>query len=169
MAEHDQDKKDDLSPEEQRALFWKRLQALNAGMLGAASDMKLVPMSHNCDDSHALWFITARGTHLVDLCEGGAQEALYVIADSGGKLYARLHGRLELVQDEAKLDELWNPVAASWFEDGRDDPDIRLLKLTLASGEAWTTTGGAGFLIQLAKSKLTGATPDMGEHFELAF
>lgn len=169
MAEKKDDSEhDELSPEEQRARFWKRMEGINAGMLGLRDDLKLVPMSHNADpDAHALWFITAKGVHLVEGTEGGAREALYVVAEGSGQLYARIEGRLELVQDEAKLDELWNPVASSWFEEGRDDPDIRLLKLSIGSAEVWTTTGGIGFVVQLAKSKITGAQPDIGDHFTL--
>lgn len=170
MSEHDSDAKNDKSAAEHRKDFWKRLESVNAGMLGTTGDLKLVPMSHTADpDAAALWFITAAGTHLVEQCESAAQDALHCIASGDDKLYARLEGRLELSRDEAKLDEIWNPVAASWFEGGRDDPDIRLLKLALTSAEVWTTTGGVGFLYELAKNKVTGKIPDMGEHFDLSF
>ncbi|AXC51228.1 general stress protein [Paracoccus suum] len=167
MAEkRDNEDRQELPPAEQRAQFWKRLEGINAGMLGATSDLKLVPMSHTADpDQHALWFITAAGTHLVEQTEGGAQDALYVVAEGSGKLYARIEGKLERSGDQAKLDEIWNTVAASWFEDGKQDPDVRLLKLAISRAEVWTTTGGLGFLYELAKNKLTGAEPDMGEHF----
>lgn len=164
----DQDDKNELSPDEQRDRFWKRLEGINAGMLGFSDDVKLVPMSHQCDGGNrVLWFIGAAGTHLADKAASQPGDALYVIAEGGGKLYARISGRLELSDDKAKLDDLWNAVASSWFDEGREDPDVRLLKLSIRDAEVWTTTGGAGFLFELAKNKLTGATPDMGEHFTL--
>lgn len=164
----DESEKQELSPAEQRKQFWKRLEGINAGMLGFTADLKLVPMSHTADpDGHALWFIGAAGTHLGETAEKGAADATYVIAEAGGKLYAQINGRLEASDDKAKLDEIWNSVAASWFEEGRDDPDIRLLKLSIVDAEVWTTTGSAGFLYELALNKITGKTPDMGEHFSL--
>lgn len=153
-----------------RDTFWKRLDGINAGMLGCAPDWRLVPMSHYADrDQSALWFITADGTDLVKAVEGGPQQAVHVVSEGGDKLYARMEGTLELSNDKAKLDEIWNAVASSWFEDGKQDEDVRLLKLKLSTAEVWATTGGLGFLYEVAKSKVTGAKPDMGEQYEIAF
>ena len=50
-----------------RETFWKRLDDVNAGMLGCDPDWRLVPMSHYADpDEDALWFITAEGTDLAE-------------------------------------------------------------------------------------------------------
>lgn len=153
-----------------RDTFWKRLDGINAGMLGCAPDWRLVPMSHYADrDQSVLWFITADGTDLVKAVEGGPQQAVHVVSEGGDKLYARIEGTLELSNDKAKLDEIWNAVASSWFEDGKQDEDVRLLKLKLSTAEVWATTGGLGFLYEVAKSKVTGAKPDMGEQYEIAF
>ena len=153
-----------------RDTFWKRLDGINAGMLGCAPDWRLVPMSHYADrDQSVLWFITADGTDLVKAVEGGPQQAVHVVSEGGDKLYARMEGTLELSNDKAKLDEIWNAVASSWFEDGKQDEDVRLLKLKLSTAEVWATTGGLGFLYEVARSKVTGAKPDMGDQYEIAF
>ena len=153
-----------------RDTFWKRLDGINAGMLGCAPDWRLVPMSHYADrDQSVLWFITADGTDLVKAVEGGPQQAVHVVSEGGDKLYARMEGTLELSNDKAKLDEIWNAVASSWFEDGKQDEDVRLLKLKLSTAVVWATTGGLGFLYEVARSKVTGAKPDMGEQYEIAF
>ena len=153
-----------------RDTFWKRLDGINAGMLGCAPDWRWVPMSHYADrDQSVLWFITADGTDLVKAVEGGPQQAVHVVSEGGDKLYARMEGTLELSNDKAKLDDIWNAVASSWFEDGKQDEDVRLLKLKLSTAEVWATTGGLGFLYEVAKSKVTGAKPDMGDQYEIAF
>lgn len=159
----------DASPADHRATFWRRLKAINAGMLGIRGDLQFVPMSHQIsdEDDNTLWFISARGTHLVNALEAGSQEAMHLVAEGSGKLYARIEGRLELSNDQGRLDELWNAVASTWFEGGREDPDVRLLKLNITGGEVWTTTGGMGFLYEIARAKVSGAKPDMGEHFRL--
>ena len=153
-----------------RETFWKRLDDVNAGMLGCDPDWRLVPMSHYADpDEDALWFITAEGTDLAEAVAVGAKKAVHVVSSQGGKLYARIEGELSLSDDREKLDEIWNAVASSWFEDGKQDDDVRLLRLSLSAAEVWSTDGGLGFMYQIAKSKLTGAKPDMGEHFEISF
>lgn len=168
MADKDQDAKNQKSSRQHREDFWKRLQGINAGMLGVTNDLRLMPMSHTADpDAMALWFITAEGTHLAEALGAGGEDALYIVADGSGRLFARIAGRLERSDDRAKLDEIWNAVASTWFDGGRHDPDIRLLKLSIDEAEVWTTTGGLGFLYEVAKARVTGAEPDMGEHFHL--
>ncbi len=148
--------------------FWDRMKGINAGMLGVDGSARFVPMSHNADpDARALWFITAKGTDLVDAAERGPVAATYIVADGGKGLYATVTGKLSISTDRAKLDELWNVVASSWFDGGKDDPDLRLLSLTVEAGEGWTTPSGMAFLFQIAKAQLTGTQPDAGEHFKL--
>ncbi|MCQ0971793.1 pyridoxamine 5'-phosphate oxidase family protein [Paracoccus sp. TK19116] len=150
--------------------FWDRLDDINAGMLGLKSDARFIPMSHYAErDERALWFITAKGTDLVDALQGGAQEGIHLVSDGGEGLYARVSGRLALSDDRAKLDELWNAVASSWFEDGKQDPDVQLVRMDLTDAEVWATGGKVSFLYEIAKSKVTGSKPDMGEHYTLSF
>lgn len=151
--------------------FWNRLEDVNAGMLGLAGDRRPVPMSHYADeDEKALWFITADGTDLVKAASTGPKDADYLIASGGSGLYARLSGTLSLSTDQAKLDEIWNAVASAWFEDGKRDPDLRLLKFAIDDAEVWATKkSGVAFLYQVAKANLTGSKPDIGEHYSLSF
>lgn len=156
--------------DDNRDTFWKRLDGINAGMLGLRDDARLVPMSHYADpDEGALWFITAKGTDLAQAALQGPQDALHVVSDSSKGLHACLHGRLSASNDREKLDEIWNAIASSWFEDGKQDPDVQLLKLDITEGEVWITGGSLSFLYQIAKSKVTGDKPDMGEQFTLTF
>jgi len=150
--------------------FWSRLDDVNSGMLGTTDEARLVPMSHYADrDAGVLWFITAKGTDLATAATHGPQPAIHVVSDGGEGLYARIHGTLSLSDDRAKLDELWNAVASSWFDDGKQDPDVQLLRMDLTEAEVWATGGSLSFIYQIAKSKITGDKPDMGEHFTLTF
>jgi general stress protein 26 len=149
--------------------FWDRAAAVNAGMLDAQGGARLVPMSHHADrDNNTLWFITANGTDAVDAVTTGPVPCAYVLAENSKGLYAHLRGTLSLSDDTAKLDELWSPIAAAWFDGGRDDPDIRLLSFKITTGEVWaTSTSGIAFMFNIARATLTGVQPDMGEHFTL--
>ena len=150
--------------------FWSRLDDINSGMLGLTHDARLVPMSHYTDrKANVLWFITARDTDLARSVASGALPAVHVVSDAGQGLYARIHGRLSLSDNAAKLDELWNAVASSWFEDGKQDPDVQLMRFDLDEAEVWATGGSLSFLYEIAKSKITGHKPDMGDHYSLTF
>ncbi|WP_347138693.1 pyridoxamine 5'-phosphate oxidase family protein [Paracoccus sp. SSK6] len=152
------------------ATFWKRLEDINSGMLGLSEDARLTPMSHYAEpESNILWFITAKGTDLAKSVADGGKPAVHVVSDAAEGLYASIHGRLSLSDDEAKLDELWNAVASSWFEEGKRDPDVQLMRFDLADAEVWATGGKLSFIYEIAKSKVTGQKPDMGEHYSLTF
>ncbi len=150
--------------------FWDRLEDTRAGML-ATGESRSVPMSHYVDDDekdNALWFITAKGTSVAKAAADGAS-AEYIISSSDEALYARIDGRVSAVNDPAKLEKLWNGVAAAWFEDGKQDSDVQLVRMDLTEAEVWATGGSLKFLYEIAKAHLTDEKPDMGEHGTLRF
>ncbi len=153
---------------EQKDTFWTRLDKVRAGMLHTDPD-RVVPMSHYVDeDRGVLWFITAEGTDAHEAAKEG-KAVHHIVGEADAKLYARIDGRLSVSDDKEKLDELWSPVAAAWFEDGREDDNVRLIKLTPTKAEAWMTDGAAGFLYEIAKANLSETTPDAGDHGVIRF
>ncbi|WP_375690512.1 pyridoxamine 5'-phosphate oxidase family protein [Pseudooceanicola sp. LIPI14-2-Ac024] len=153
---------------EQKDTFWDRMDDVRAGMLHTDAD-RVVPMSHYTDPERGVfWFITADGTDAHKAAVDG-KAVHYVVAEAGAKVYARVDGRLTVEDDREKLDELWSPVASAWFEDGKEDDDVRLVKFTPSTAEVWLTDGGAGFLYEIAKANLTDAKPDMGDHGVVRF
>jgi len=151
-----------------RKEFRERLDEINVGML-AAGDARAVPMSHYLDkDADTVWFITANGTDLAKTAQTGAK-AEYTVCSNNEKLHARIDGELQAVTDPAKLEELWNAIAGAWFEDGKRDDDVQLLRMKLTEAEVWVTRGSAAFLYEIAKAQMTGDKPDMGDHGTIRF
>ena len=63
---------------------------------------------------------------------------------------------------QALIDELWNAHAAAWFEQGREDPSVALLKVHAESAEYWTMDSPKPVaLIKYAKAIITGEQPDV--------
>ena len=148
--------------------FWNRISKVQAGML-ATKDSRPVPMSPYADrDENAIWFITAQGTDLDKAAQGG-ELANLCVSDPSANIYANVNGAVRLVDNPEKLDELWNVVAGAWFEDGRDDKDVRLVRMTPSDAEVWATDGAAGFLYEITKAHMTDGKPDMGEHGRITF
>ena len=147
--------------------FWKRAEDLNTVMMEI--DGRALPMSPYADAGEGvIWFITAEGTDAHKAAHGSGRIRL-IASDMSAKLFADIEGSLTQADNPDKLDELWSPVAAAWFEDGRHDDDVRLLAFRATRGEVWATDGGAGFLYEIAKANLTDDTPDMGEHGKVSF
>lgn len=147
--------------------FWKEMEGVHSAMLsvGSARHVPMAPYARKQDA--AIWFITAQGTALVDAISRDETEASLIVTGESN-IHARIEGDATIVQDRAKLEELWNPIASSWF-DSIEDPDIRLIRLVPTDAEVWLTSGGLGFAFELVKSKVTGKQPDAGEHFSLTF
>jgi general stress protein 26 len=86
------------------------------------------------EDRGPLWFFTSQDSELVE-AGGGAATAVFI--SKGHDLFARIEGKL--VEDTRRdmIEKLWNPFVAAWYEDGKDDPDIALMRLDLESAEIW--------------------------------
>lgn len=123
----------------------------------ATADGKIVshPMSpQEITDDADVWFFVSR--------EGGQADALranpevnLAFAETGSWL--SVAGRAEFVEDPAKVDELWNEQAGAYFEGGKDDPALTLLKVTGDSAQYWGLPGGkASALAAIVKAKATG-------------
>lgn len=147
--------------------FRDRLSSITAGFLatdnGAA---RMVPMSHQLrDGSSTIWFITARNTDLAEASEHGGTDATYAVAEGGKGLYAVISGKLSHNTDPAVRDALWSVVADSWFDGGKDDPQVCILALEPEQAEVWLTpTSGLTFAFNLIKAQVTGDQPDMGSY-----
>jgi general stress protein 26 len=70
-----------------------------------------------------------------NLSRGG--RAIATFPSKGHDLFATVHGRLSLDNDRATIDRLWNPFIAAWFDGGKDDPKLALLRLDAERAEIW--------------------------------
>lgn len=48
-----------------------------------------------------------------------------------------MHGTLSIDNHRAVINRLWNRFVAAWYEDGKDDPKLVLLRLDPANAEIW--------------------------------
>lgn len=154
-----------------RKEFWDRFEDVRSCMLGT-TDGPLVAMSPQVDDDKPgkIWFITAKGTDLANAVATGPIDARMVVSDDKQGLYADVLGRLVQSTDRDELEEVWSFVADAWFEDGKNDPDVRLLCFTPVSADASiTSTSGAKFFYEIAKANLTDEKPDMGRQGKISF
>ena len=59
--------------------------------------------------------------------------------------------------DRAVLDRLWNPIIDSWFKEGKDDPDLAMLRFDTTTADVWEADTGA--TLKAAFIKLLGRDP----------
>jgi general stress protein 26 len=101
-------------------------------------DLHSRPMSNNRDVEFDgdLWFFTYGSSHKVDEV-GRVPKVNASFADIENQLYVSLTGRAEVVRDRAQIEELWKPELRAWFPEGKETPDIALLKVTVERAEYW--------------------------------
>ena len=101
-----------------------------------------------------VWFIAERASHKVANIE--ARPRVNVTYSSGSS-WVSLSGTAAVVDDHAKLTELWNTFTDAWMEGGPDNPNNVLVKVTATGAEYWDSPGSkVTQLINLVKAKATG-------------
>lgn len=110
-----------------------------------------------------VWFIGSRSSQQVkDLRARPQVNVSYAQPDKG--IYVSLNGTAELVEDAAKLTELWSDMYKAYFPEGQSDPDIQLIKISAHGGEYWESDGKLRTLFQMAKSAVTGQAEKTGDN-----
>jgi len=129
------------------------------------------PMSSNgdVDPNVDIWFFTNASSHKVTEIEQ-LPKVNVSFADPDDQRYVSISGTAQLVRDRAKIDELWRPEFKIWFPEGKDDPEIALLRVSLEKAEYWDSPSSTiGYALSFVSSLVTGKQPDMGENKKVDF
>lgn len=129
----------DHTPRELEEKFWKALKSDRTLMLGldGVEDGHARPMTALTEgESGPLWFFTSVDNAMVQqLPQGSRAVAAFVAKDHD--LFASIKGTLHRDDNRAVIDRLWNPFVAAWYEGGKDDPKLALLRLDAEDAEIW--------------------------------
>lgn len=150
------------------AQLWSQLDNNKTCMLWVTgSGQHPQPMTLFPDNkSGFVWFISHDDTDLVQAVGDGA-EAAFTVQAKHGDYHASLIGDIEITKNEEKLDEFWSFGVAAWFEHGREDPKITLLKCTPREAAIWETESNAikvGVKLLRTAMKEGDDTPGVGQH-----
>ncbi len=118
-----------------------------------------VPMARQeVEPSADMWFITARDTaHARDI----EADPRVAVTFSSRDAWVAMTGRARVVDDLAKLRELWNTFAEAWLPGGPEDPNAALIHVDVERAEYWDSPGGkVASLVSFVKTKVTGNTYD---------
>ena len=124
------------------AKFWKALKSDRTAMLGlvGVQDGHARPMTAQLDSDDArrgpIYFFTANDTELVQAMDK-SHKAMLHFAAKGHDLFASVEGVLTLYNDPATIERLWNPFVAAWYEGGKTDPKLQLLRLDGEAAQIW--------------------------------
>lgn len=124
------------------AEFWQEMDKSPFVMLGVPSQgAHAVPMTAQFDDDYpnTLFFFTSKTNRLSEAAGTGPAgvEAMLHFAAKGHDFFACAEGRLTRIDDAAIRDKFWTRPVSSWFEGGKEDPKLQMLRLDLSHAEMW--------------------------------
>jgi len=129
------------------------------------------PMSSNgdIDPDGSLWFFTSASSHKVDEI-AKLPKVSVSFADPDNQRYVSISGTAHLVRDRNKIDELWRPEFKMWFPNGKDDPDVALLRVSTEQAEYWDSPASTiGYVLNFVSSLVSGKEADLGENRKVQF
>jgi len=131
-----------------------------------SGDLHSRPMSSNGDiDANGdIWFFTNASSHKVSEI-AKLPKVNVSFADTENQRYISVSGTAQLVRDRAKIDELWRPEFKMWFPEGKDDPEVALLCISLEKAEYWDSPSSTiAYALSFVSSIVTGKDADPGEN-----
>ncbi|MGI9056206.1 MAG: pyridoxamine 5'-phosphate oxidase family protein [Pyrinomonadaceae bacterium] len=123
------------------------------------------PMAtQEADFDGTLFFLTGANTHKDEEIKKDNRVSVSY-AEPSDNIYVSVSGTAETFHDQAKIDELWNPFYKAWFPEGQNDPNIRVLKVSVEQAEYWDSSSSTiVHLVGFLKALATGEQYDGGEN-----
>ena len=114
-----------------------------------------------CDQGN-FWFLSAGDSEKnAEILQDSRVQLFFL--NTGKYEFLSIYGEATISRDREKIDELWTDIAKAWFEQGKDDPRVTVIKVAPREGYYWDTKDGKLVsLLKIAASAVTGKTLQEG-------
>jgi len=87
-------------------------------------------------------------------------------SDPENHVYVSWTGKAKITQHKDLIDKYWNSRVAAWFENGKDVPNLAMLKVKINKGKHWDSYNNKLVsLFEMTKAKvMKSAIPNLGEN-----
>ncbi len=159
------------SRDDARQTIWNLIKDSRIGMLTTEDRGRLrsrpMGLCQNDFDDGCLWFFTRADSPKAQQVDADHQvNVAFSNVDDGN--FVSMAGRAERIDDRAAIDVHWNAMVKVWFPDGKDDPQLQLLKVHVDQAEYWDAPSSRMVVaFDYLKARATGEQPDMGENRKL--
>ena len=110
------------------------------------------------DDNGDIWFFSAKDSDKNKEIQKDKQVQLFY-AHPGKSSYMVVNGDASIVEDHQKIAALWTPLVKTWFKEGKDDPNISLIRVSNINAYYWDTKGNQMInFFKMIASVATGKT-----------
>jgi general stress protein 26 len=108
-----------------------------------------------CDEGN-IWFFSEMNSDKNKSIASDKNVQLFFSHPTKGS-YLIVNGEAEIIFDKMKIEELWTPPAKIWFKEGKEDPNISVLKVRPITAYYWDTDGSRMInILKMMASVVTG-------------
>ncbi|WP_144283730.1 pyridoxamine 5'-phosphate oxidase family protein [Chryseobacterium echinoideorum] len=124
------------------------------------------PMSlQETDDEGNLWFISSDASNKNFQIKEDKRVQLMFMNNSDSE-YLSVFGDATIYKDRATIEDKWSSMANAWF-DGKDDPNVSIIRVTPTDTYYWDTKAGKLVsLLSFAAAAITGNKTDNSDGVE---
>jgi general stress protein 26 len=132
------------------------------------NNLHAVPMSRQeVDDEGNLWFLfSSESETYKNLQKSNSISVLY--SDISNYNFLSINGVAEISKDKFRIEKYWNKMMDGWFEKGKEDPSIRVLKVKPSEAHYWDNKSNKLVtFLKVAASAVSGQKLDIGREGDL--
>lgn len=154
---------EDQSPADLERRLWREIDHVKTVMLGLVGGEHMQPMTGFADEHDGtVWFYLRKDNDLVKQ-SGDGKPGMFCLLTKDHGFIACVSGTVAERYDRDRIERFWNPVVSAWFPDGKDDPDLTLLRFDPQDAQVWVSQSNPiSFGFALAKAKLGKTEPEVG-------
>lgn len=126
------------------------------------------PMSlGKVDEDGKFWFISsAESNKNMEIQQNDNVQLIF--SDPSGSRYMSVYGEADIFTDSKSIDEAWTPIAKAWFTEGKESPDLTVIKVHPLYAHYWDTKDAKMItLLKIAAAAISGKPFDDGIEGEL--
>jgi general stress protein 26 len=114
-----------------------------------------------CDQGN-FWFLSSSDSDKNKEIEQDTRVQLF-FSNTSNYEFLSVYGKASITRDQAKIDELWTPIAKAWFPEGKEDPHVTVIKVEPEDSFYWDTKDGKIVsMIKILASAVSGKTLQEG-------
>jgi len=128
---------DQKTPDQIKQDMWEKMAESPYLMVGLTDEHQHhEPLTAQLDKDQVdtLWFFVGKDNRVA-----GGGKAMAQFVSKGHDFFACIAGTITQDNDPAMIDKLWDKQVEAWFPEGKQDPNLALVRLDIDSAELWET------------------------------
>ncbi len=146
---------------------WKLIDDIPVAMVvtheGQGQNLRARPMAlRPARDEGAIYFLTDADTPKAEEI-GRNQSVCLALSDNKSQKYVSISGHAEMIDDKDRVKKFWSVYDKAFWPD-KNDPRIRVHRVTPESAEFWEGSGKIVTVVKLAAALASGERMSLGEN-----